>query len=88
MSRRVHRPVPVEVAPDGSPLAFTWHDVTYRVTVIGKWHLMDRWWQVTGENGRSSRYYWRVQTRDFQVFELYLDVAQRPPQWVLDIIQD
>lgn len=62
--------------------------VTYKVRVIGRWHLMDRWWQQTGERGRSNRYYYRVQTRDHQIFELYLDVAQRPPLWILDVIQD
>jgi hypothetical protein len=46
---------------------------------------MDRWWKKTR---RSNRYFYRVISRDLQVFELYLDVAQRPPLWVLDVIQD
>ena len=85
MSRRVHRPVPVEVAPDGSPIAFTWRDMFYRVKVIGQWRLQDRWWTPSGQ---STREYYRVETVDHLIFELYLDVAQRPPLWVLDIIQD
>ena len=88
MVRRPHRPVPVEEDPDHTPRAFTWMGVTYRVRVIGKWHLQDRWWEQTAERGRSNRYYYRVATRDPQVFELYLDVAQRPPLWMLDVIQD
>jgi hypothetical protein len=89
MSRHIGKPVPVETAPDGTPRCFTYHGVTYRVhAVLGQWTLADRWWQVTGERGRSNRYYWRVMTADHQVFELYLDVAWRPPLWVLDVIQD
>jgi len=74
--------------PNHTPRAFTWMGVTYRVSVISHWHLQARWWEQTAERGRSNRYYYRVVTHDHQVFELYLDVACRPPLWVLDVIQD
>ena len=81
-------PYPSWKALDHTPRAFTWHGVAYRVRVIGKWHLQDRWWQATAERGRSNRYYYRVATRDHQVFEPYLDVARRPPLWVLDVLEE
>ena len=62
--------------------------VTYRVRVIGKSHLQDRQLEQTAERRRSNCYYYHVATRDHQVFEPYLDVACRPPLWVLDVIQD
>jgi hypothetical protein len=88
MAQRPHTPVPVEEGPDHTPRAFTWTGVTYHVRVISKWHLRDRWWEQTAKRGRSNRYYYRVVTHDHQVFELYLDVACRPPLWVLGVIQD
>jgi uncharacterized protein DUF6504 len=84
MSRRVHQPVPVETAPDGKPHTFTWHGVTYYVRVIGHWRLATRWWDAGREVDRT---YYRVETADHQLFELYCDAAQGHG-WVLDVIQD
>jgi hypothetical protein len=85
MSRHIGQPVPVEEGPRHTPRAFTYKGTRRAVRVIGRWHLQDRWWD---EARRSNRYYYRVQSRDLQVWELYLDVAQRPPLWVLDVILD
>ena len=77
----------MEEGPDHEPRAFTWQGVIYRVRVISQWHLQVRWWEGTGERGRSNRYY-RVVTHDHQLFELYLDVVRCPPLWALEVIQD
>jgi hypothetical protein len=74
--------------PDGTPKTFTWRGKTYHVEVLSKWHLQDRWWELTPERGRSNRYYVRVATRDHMVFELFADVAHKPAVWVLDIVHD
>jgi hypothetical protein len=91
VERRPHQPVHVETAFDGSPRALTWQGVTYDVRVISQWYLKDRWYTPT-EHG--NRYYYRVQTDDYRVqaddrhiFELYVDVAQNPPLWILDAIE-
>jgi hypothetical protein len=61
-------------------VAFTWRDHTYHVTVIGHWHLRDRWWDV---DKQSDRLYYRVQAPDLQAFELYRDTVSAG-LWVLD----
>jgi hypothetical protein len=73
MSRHIEQPAPVEEGPNHVLRAFTYKGISYRVHVLGQWILADRWWDRTR---RSNRYYSRVVTRDHQVFELYLDVAQ------------
>jgi hypothetical protein len=61
--------------------------------MIGSRHLMDRWWVSpvhvalgSEARGPSNRWYYRVQTRDFQVAELYQDSAAGAV-WVLDVVQ-
>ena len=45
MAHRYRDPVPVERGEDGLPTSFVWRGKTYVVKeVLGKWHLMDRWW--------------------------------------------
>ena len=66
----------VELSPADEPSAFTWHGVHYEVRVIGRWHLADR---LYASAAHSDRRYFRVVTSDHQVFELYEDLAQRPP---------
>jgi hypothetical protein len=44
---------------------------------------MDRWWDA---ERHADRTYWRVVTRDHQVFELYQEASTSA--WVLDVIQD
>lgn len=65
------------------PTSFTWRGRRYWVTVIGRWHLADRWWDATRH---SDRRYYRVATADHQVFELYHDTVSGA--WVLDIVHD
>lgn len=84
MSRRVQQPVPVEVRADGTPQAFTWRGVRHPVRIIGHWRLATRWWDVGREVDRT---YYRVETADHQLFELYCDMAH-DHGWVLDVIQD
>lgn len=88
MARRYGEPITV-LSHYGQPVAFTWRDVTYRVRVIGTWRLSTRWW----ETGASvDRVYFRVQTADQQVFEVYRETAHAKPargeRWVLDVCLD
>jgi len=41
--RRIGAPVAVTVRR-GRPVAYLWRGQRYRVSVLGTWHLMDRWW--------------------------------------------
>ena len=99
MAHRYGEPVPVTLAPDGTPATFTWRGTRYTVVeVLGKWHLMDRWWERGDLEGaksrdawrhtRANRYYWRLEVQEHMIFEVFLDVARRPPLWVLDVVQD
>jgi Family of unknown function (DUF6504) len=99
--RRYRDPVDVTLAADGLPAAFRWRGTWYRVAVIGSWRLEARWWEP---ERAAARVYYRVQTRDHQVFELYHD--RGPHQlavaadtasaedtrgqgaWVLDVVHD
>jgi hypothetical protein len=80
VSRRISLPVPVETDAAGEPVAFTWRGVRRRVEVIGRWHLRDRWWV-------SSAHYYRLMTKDFQVFDVYRELTSAG-LWVLDIVHD
>jgi uncharacterized protein DUF6504 len=92
MSRWIGIPVQVERDARGQLLAFTWHGVTYHVRVLSVWKLATRWWVLPAEEretgkGPADRTYYRVETADHQIFELYRDDAQGGV-WVLDIVQD
>jgi Family of unknown function (DUF6504) len=64
--------------------AFTWRGVRSPVAeVLSRWHLRDRWWD---RERHSDRHYWRVQTPDYGVFELYHDSVSGV--WILDVVQD
>jgi hypothetical protein len=80
--RRIGAPVAVTVS-NSRPVAFLWRGQRYRVSVLGSWHLMDRWWD---SHLHANRTYWRVVTADFQVFELYQEASTGA--WVLDVVQD
>ena len=83
MARRYGEPITV-LAHDSQPTAFTWRGITYRVRVIGTWRLSTRWWE---KRSAVDRVYFRVQTADQQIFELYCETAQGE-RWVLDVCQD
>jgi hypothetical protein len=85
MSRYIGLPVKgVKKDANGAPVAFTWRGVTYRGKVISTWKLSDRWWERETE---SVRTYYRLETRDHQVFDLYREHTSRG-LWVLSHIQD
>ena len=96
MARRYGEPVAVVTrsGEDGqpAPTAFTWRGVTYQVRVIGRWRLSTRWWErETGAGkGAVDRVYFRVQTADQQVFELYCEMAGGAQHhgWALDVCLD
>ena len=82
MSRRYGEPIAVLLV-HGRPRVFTWRGRRYTVSVIGVWRLNARWWRP---DQAADRTYYRVQTPDWQIFELYHDSV--PDAWVLDICQD
>jgi hypothetical protein len=57
----------------GRPVAFIWHGHERQAQVIGRWN----------KERHAERWYWRVMTADFQVFELYRENGVR---WVLDVV--
>lgn len=79
MTRHIGLPVSVETDPTtGEPRTFQWRGATFRVQVIGRWHLVDRWW---------DREYFRLLCPDQQVFELYRE-QRSAGLWVLDRVLD
>jgi hypothetical protein len=62
--------------------SFLWRGHEWQVQVIGRWKLQVRWWDA---ERKAVRWYWRVMTADFQVFDLYHENGVR---WVLDRVQD
>ncbi len=84
MARRISIPIRVKTDAAGLPVRFTWRGVTYHVTVIGQWHLRDRWWD---HERQSDRRYYRLLTADHQIFEIYRERTSKG-LWVLDVVQD
>lgn len=84
MSRQIGLPVRVQLRADGQPSTFIWRGITYQVHVLSIWKLATRWWDYERE---SDRTYYRVETADHQIFELYRAAAQGDV-WVLDICHD
>jgi hypothetical protein len=84
MAHRYLRPVRVMTDELHQPKSFEWRGATYRVEVIGMWHLATRWWD---SETHTDRQYFRVQTKDFQTFDLYTDRA-KDGIWVLDYVHD
>jgi hypothetical protein len=84
MGRQYRIPITVMTDERGLPTSFTWRGVTRQVSVIGIWHLRDRWWE---REAKSDRHYYRVQTPDLQVFEIYRDITSKG-LWVLDRVLD
>jgi hypothetical protein len=88
VAHRYSEPIRVEleqVAGGDSLLhAFSWRGVRYPVVeILSTWHLQARWWD---REHHSDRHYWRVQTPDFGVYELYHDAVG--DVWVLDTVLD
>lgn len=67
MSRRYDRPIDCTADEDGCPTHFQWRGRLYRVVeVIDCWTEVGEWW-----NGEPETVWYRVQTHDKGVFELY-----------------
>jgi hypothetical protein len=82
MAHRYSEPISI-ILVHQQPAGFTWRGHRYAATVIGVWHLMARWWQPSAA---SDRTYYRLQTPDHQILEIYHDAV--PDAWVLDVCQD
>lgn len=83
MARRYQEPITVTLR-DGQPRAFVWRGRRYPVVaVLGTWRLATRWWQPEAV---VHRRYFRVQTPDWQVFEVFHAVGS--DAWTLDVCQD
>ena len=83
MAHRYGAPIEVELTSDGQPEALTWRGLHYAVQIIGIWKLRDRWWDPAQHTDRA---YYRCQTADQQVFEVYHDAVSGA--WILDVVQD
>jgi uncharacterized protein DUF6504 len=84
MSRQILRPVKVWTDTKGQPKKFHWREVTYSGRVVHSGKLRDRWWEP---DRYSDRTYYRLETADHQVFDLYRDAA-KDGLWVLSHVQD
>ena len=84
MSRQILRPVKVCTDATGQPKRFVWREVTCSGRVVLSWKLRDRWWEP---DTYSDRTYYRLETVDHQVFDLYRDAA-KDGLWILSHIQD
>jgi hypothetical protein len=74
----------------GQLIAFIWRNATYPVRVIDMWRLATRWWEP-GE--AADRTYYRCETTDNQIFELYYEATPRVSipdnkRWILNVCQD
>lgn len=92
MVRRYSESITV-LAQQGLPTSFVWRSVTYQVRVIGSWRLATRWWEMRHAVDRT---YFRVETPDHQIFELYCEAAltgkvqgqTQGERWMLDTCLD
>jgi hypothetical protein len=82
MSRQILQPIRVWTDAVGKPVR--WREATYTRRVLSWWKLSDKWWDA---DRYSDRTYYRIETKDHQIFELYRDAA-RDGLWVLARIQD
>ena len=73
MSRQILQPIRVWTDAVGKPVRWTWRDATYTGHVLSWWKLSDKWWDA---DRYSDRTYYRMETRDHQIFELYRDAAK------------
>jgi hypothetical protein len=84
MSRQILRLVKVWTDANGRPMQFVWRETTYSGRIIHSWNLRARWWEP---DRFSDRTYFRLETRDHQVFDLYHDAA-KDGLWILSRILD
>jgi hypothetical protein len=89
MTRHIGESVQVR-QQQGQLIAFTWRAAIYPVRVLDMWRLATRWWEP-GE--AADRTYFRVETADHHIFELYYEATPRVSipdnmRWVLDVCQD
>lgn len=86
MARRYGETI-IVLTQQGLPATLVWRQVTYHVRVIGSWRLTTRWWEA---HHAVDRTYFRVETSDHQIFEVYRETAgnAQGERWVLDICLD
>jgi hypothetical protein len=65
-------------------MRFVWHEVTYGGRVLSRWKLSDKWRDADTYGDRT---YYRLETQDHQIFELYQGSAKYG-LWVLSHAQD
>lgn len=86
MTRRYGHPIQVEPFHDAdgdSRLTFTWRGRQRATQIIGSWRLDANWWD---ETSATNRIYYRVQTANLAVYDLYHDRTR--DLWVLDVCFD
>lgn len=67
MSRHYDRPIECESDRAGRPVRFRWRGTWYRVArLLDTWIEVGEWW-----NGEPETTWYRVETTDRGVFELY-----------------
>lgn len=84
MTRLLLTPVKIEVVTDeeGRPRSFTWDNSSEEVVAIcNSWRVDTDWWKR-----RISRAYYKVETRDGLLCDLYLDNVKG--KWYLERIYD
>jgi hypothetical protein len=84
MSRQILRPVRVWTDETGAPVRWRWRETVYTGRVVHTWNLSAYWWEP---ERYSNRFYYRMETRDHQIFDIYLDAA-KDGIWILSHIQD
>lgn len=82
MSKLIDRPIPRPMlGRERQPLLFTWRGQQYRVReVLDTWRDIGAWWE-----GEAEREYWRVETEDGGVWELWRNASG---QWGLYRVYD
>lgn len=82
MSKLIDEPVDIPDNHDKLPTRFGWHRHWYKVrNIIEQWSDTGRWWE-----GESEKIFYRLQTTEDGVYELYHDLRQN--QWRLYRVLD
>lgn len=83
MTRRYGQPIAVELTDGHNWLTFTWRGRQHTARITSSWRLSATWWD---EATATNRVYYRVQTADLAVYDLYHERTR--DRWVLDVCFD